>query len=86
FGRKTLFNVKIAVKVPIFSPNNVKSIFNMKNIAVAALIVLFFFHLANAQLPFRLRQNVFSGLSLPVFLTNAGDGTRRIFIVQQRGI
>ncbi|MEW6362458.1 MAG: PQQ-dependent sugar dehydrogenase [Pyrinomonadaceae bacterium] len=58
----------------------------MKNIAVAALLVLFFFHLANAQLPFRLRQNVFSGLSLPVFLTNAGDGTRRIFIVQQRGI
>lgn len=41
---------------------------------------------AMAQLPFRLQQNYFTGLSTPVFLTNADDGMRRIFIVQQRGI
>src|SRR5688572_18402844 len=27
-----------------------------------------------------------SGLSLPVFVTSANDGTRRLFIVQQRGL
>jgi hypothetical protein len=31
-------------------------------------------------------QPVLSGLSLPVFVTNAKDGSRRLFIVQQRGI
>ncbi len=41
---------------------------------------------ARAQLPFRLQQNYFPGLSSPVFLTNARDGSRRIFIVQQGGI
>ncbi|MEQ1765327.1 MAG: PQQ-dependent sugar dehydrogenase [Pyrinomonadaceae bacterium] len=41
---------------------------------------------AMAQLPFQLRENFITGLSSPVFLTNAGDGTRRLFIVQQRGI
>jgi len=39
-----------------------------------------------AALPFKLQQNYFTGLSSPVFLTNAADGSRRIFIVQQRGI
>src|SRR5690349_7312302 len=34
----------------------------------------------------RLQTNYITGLSLPVFLTNAGDGSGRIFIVQQRGI
>lgn len=38
------------------------------------------------QLPFQIRENFITGLSSPVFLTNAGDGTRRLFIVQQRGI
>ncbi len=42
--------------------------------------------LGQSPLPFHLQQNFISGLSLPVFLTNAKDGTRRIFIVQQRGI
>jgi hypothetical protein len=40
----------------------------------------------SAALPFKLQQNYFTGLSSPLFLTNAGDGSRRIFIVQQRGI
>lgn len=40
----------------------------------------------SAPPPFRLRQNFITGLSSPVHLTNAKDGTRRIFIVQQRGI
>ena len=31
-------------------------------------------------------QPFLSGLSLPVFLTHANDGTRRLFVVQQRGI
>ena len=41
---------------------------------------------AKGQLPFQLRENFITGLSSPVFLTNAGDGSRRLFIVQQRGI
>ncbi len=35
---------------------------------------------------FRLLLGYITGLSSPVLLTHAGDGTRRIFIVQQRGI
>lgn len=49
------------------------------------LIVLFGAIGVAAQPSFRLIQNYYTGLSLPVFLTNAGDGTRRIFIVEQRG-
>ena len=41
---------------------------------------------AKAQLPFQLRENFITGLSSPVFITNAGDGSRRLFIVQQGGI
>lgn len=58
----------------------------MKKIGLAALVLISSVVFAGAQLPFRLQQNVFTGLSSPVFLTNAGDGSRRIFIVQQRGI
>ena len=36
--------------------------------------------------PFRLFLDYITGLSSPVHLNNAKDGTRRIFIVQQRGI
>lgn len=50
------------------------------------LLVTLFSQFALAQLPFQLRENFITGLSSPVFLTNAGDGTRRLFIVQQRGI
>ena len=48
-------------------------------------LAVFFSSVAFAQVPFRLQQNYMTGLSSPVFLTNAGDGTRRIFIVQQGG-
>ena len=37
-------------------------------------------------LPFRLQQPFISGLSSPVLLTNAADGTRRLFIVEQGGV
>ena len=36
--------------------------------------------------PLRLQQDYITGLALPVFLTNAGDGTHRIFIVEQEGV
>lgn len=60
----------------------------MKKILVLALFLIVAVSAASVsgQLPFRLQQNVFTGLSSPVFLTNARDGTRRIFIVQQRGL
>ncbi|MEO5859215.1 MAG: PQQ-dependent sugar dehydrogenase [Pyrinomonadaceae bacterium] len=51
-----------------------------------AIVFALFAASGSAQLPFQLRENFVSGLSSPVFLTNAGDGTRRLFIVQQRGI
>lgn len=34
----------------------------------------------------RLQNNFITGLNLPVHITNAGDGSKRLFIVQQRGI
>ncbi len=55
-----------------------------------ALFSLLLFMSTQAQtqnpLPFRLQQNFITGLSSPVLVTNAGDGTRRLFIVQQGGI
>lgn len=39
-----------------------------------------------AALPFRLQKDWITGLSLPVHITPANDGSRRLFIVQQRGI
>ncbi len=41
---------------------------------------------ASAQLPNVQRQAYLTGLSSPVFITNAGDGTNRMFVVQQRGL
>lgn len=38
------------------------------------------------SVPFRLQNDYITGLSLPVHLTNAHDGSHRLFIVQQRGI
>lgn len=38
------------------------------------------------QVPATRLQTRFSGLSSPIFMTNAGDGTKRIFIVQRGGI
>jgi glucose/arabinose dehydrogenase len=53
------------------------------------LTLVFFSSLTLAQgaLPLTLRtQNVVSGLSLPVLARTAKDGTKRLFIVQQRGL
>ncbi len=55
-------------------------------LVLVCLFVVVFTFIASAQLPFQLRENFITGLSSPVFITNAGDGTRRLFIVQQRGI
>ncbi len=41
--------------------------------------------LAQSAVPFRLQTNYMTGLSSPVLLTNAKDGTRRIFIVERAG-
>ena len=56
--------------------------------AAALAVAAFFVADPHAQsVPgIRLQSNYITGLSLPVFLTNAGDGSGRIFIVQQRGI
>ena len=61
----------------------------MKKLLIAALVVFSaaaFTSIDAQSLPFRLQTNFVTGLSSPVFLTNAHDGSRRIFIVQQRGI
>lgn len=52
-------------------------------IAVVLSLTVLFSSIAFSQIRFRLQENYMTGLSSPVFLTNAGDGTRRIFIVQQ---
>jgi glucose/arabinose dehydrogenase len=51
-------------------------------------IVLTIFVPAIAQnLPFRLKQNYLSGIgNNPVLVTNAGDGSRRLFVVEQAGV
>ncbi len=41
---------------------------------------------AVGQIPTIQRQAFLSGLSSPVYITNAGDGTNRLFVVQQRGL
>ena len=41
---------------------------------------------AQSAVPITLQNIPIAGLSLPVFLTNAGDGSDRLFIVQQRGL
>lgn len=63
----------------------------MKKYGIWAVLFLFVTVFATSALgqgalPFRLQQNWITGLSLPVHLTVANDGSRRVFIVQQRGI
>lgn len=53
--------------------------------AVVGILSFVFPSGAPAQRPFRLQQGIFPGFTAPVFLTNAGDGTRRIFVVEQGG-
>ena len=58
----------------------------MKKILSATLMVLLF-SITNFSQPYNL-ENAFPNLSFssPVFLTDAGDGTNRVFVVQQNGI
>ncbi|MEJ7847081.1 MAG: PQQ-dependent sugar dehydrogenase [Pyrinomonadaceae bacterium] len=63
----------------------------MKNIrAFGGFLFLAVFMVAGVSAqttpPFRVLLDYITGLSSPVHLTNAKDGTRRMFIVQQRGI
>lgn len=64
----------------------------MKRISIASSVfsLIFAFSVSvNSQQtapPFRIFQGYITGLTSPVLLTNARDGTRRMFIVQQGGI
>lgn len=51
-------------------------------ISVVALLAV----AVGAQIPEIQRQSYLSGLSRPVFITHAGDGSNRMFVVQQRGL
>ncbi len=52
----------------------------------AAIVALLAVSTAFAQLSNIQREAFLTGLSSPVFITNAGDGTNRLFVVQQRGL
>ncbi len=49
------------------------------------LISLFHYNIVNAQVPLVNFQQVITGLTNPVDIVNAGDGSNRIFIVEQGG-
>ncbi|MDQ6788686.1 MAG: PQQ-dependent sugar dehydrogenase [Acidobacteriota bacterium] len=54
---------------------------------ILALCVLFFSSAAFAASPFTIRlQPYLSGLSSPLYLTSAKDGTKRTFVVEQGGV
>lgn len=62
-------------------------LFKVTLVAVAAAVLCLSDLPTRAQASDIIRlQPYITGLSLPVFVTNANDGTRRLFIVQQRGI
>ena len=50
------------------------------------LIILSLAFSAIAQIPSITREAYLTGLSSPVHITNAGDGTNRMFVLQQRGL
>jgi hypothetical protein len=59
-------------------------------ISVLRIVLLFLVFLtlsiwSNANVPFQIRENFITGLSSPVFVTNADDKSRRLFILEQRG-
>ncbi len=61
----------------------------MKKIGVLFGLILVLLSLsfsAFAQVPSITRQAYLSGLSSPVHITNAGDGTNRMFVLEQRGL
>ncbi|MEZ5306379.1 MAG: PQQ-dependent sugar dehydrogenase [Pyrinomonadaceae bacterium] len=43
-------------------------------------------NIAFGQMPEIIREPFLTGLSSPVYITNAGDGTNRLFVLQQRGL
>nr|MBA2378520.1 hypothetical protein [Blastocatellia bacterium] len=58
-------------------------------LVIAAVIATFASAVVYAQtapIQFRLEQNYITGLTSPVLLTHAGDGTRRKFIVEKGGV
>ncbi|HBE81588.1 MAG TPA: PQQ-dependent sugar dehydrogenase [Pyrinomonadaceae bacterium] len=57
-------------------------------VCLAAAAAFVFAGMINAQStpPFRLQQNFMTGLSSPILVTHAKDGTRRLFVVEQGGI
>ncbi|MCY7290961.1 MAG: PQQ-dependent sugar dehydrogenase, partial [Ferruginibacter sp.] len=58
----------------------------MKQIFIVALLVISFAGTkVNAQAPILSYDTVIAGLSQPIQIVNAGDGTERIFIVQKGG-
>lgn len=57
-----------------------------RNVLFAAFVAVLCVSTAVAQLTNIQRQSFLTGLSSPVFITNAGDGTNRLFVVQQRGL
>lgn len=60
----------------------------LKKLALCATIAVLSAVSLQAQStpPFRLQQNYLTGLSSPILLTNAKDGSNRLFVVQQGGI
>src|SRR5688572_901755 len=61
-------------------------IINLTMICMVFVFVSEAVGLGTTPLPATRLQTRFSGLSAPMFLTNAGDGTKRIFIVERAGI
>src|SRR5690606_16806969 len=63
---------------------------NMKNFKILAVLILaavmYVGVSAQVSVNIRLRLSYISGLSSPVLLTNAKDGTRRMFIVERGGV
>ncbi|MDH3530366.1 MAG: PQQ-dependent sugar dehydrogenase [Acidobacteriota bacterium] len=57
-----------------------------KRISCILAVLVFGVVAATAQMPDIQRQQFLSGLSRPVLITNAGDGSNRLFVVQQRGL
>lgn len=56
-------------------------------LVLVCLFVVVFTFIASAQLPFQLREKLYCRPEFASFYYKiAGDGTRRLFIVQQRGI
>ncbi|MDQ3806224.1 MAG: PQQ-dependent sugar dehydrogenase, partial [Acidobacteriota bacterium] len=57
----------------------------MKRAPVAALLIVFIFSPPSSAQTAIALDPVLSGLSSPVFVTNARDGTNRLFVVEQTG-